>query len=170
MNKEGSHRAELYVRSLLPDSYSQRQAEVVQRLGRLVGSGVLTERQVHPCGNQLPATPAEANTDVGEWLVERFLGFNEWASTNGCGLDPAFEIREVNDTMSGAQYRALRPPAILLAEYREGELVCVTPHRDGETVRTVLDRIAELEAGTTTTYEPVADTKTDRTDARVIQQ
>ena len=157
MNQEGGHRVELYVRSLLPDSYSQRQTEVVQRLGRLVDSGVLTERQVHPCGNQLPATPAEANTDVGEWLVERFLRFTEWASANGCGLGPAFEIREVDDTLSGAQYRAMRPPAILLAEYREGELVCVTPHRDGETVQTVGDRIAELEAGSPTQYEPVAD-------------
>jgi len=173
MNEEGQvggHRAELYVRSLLPSSYSQRQDEVVQRVGELVEQGVLTERRVQPCGQQLPATPAETKTDIGEWLLERFFRFREWATANDCDLAPAFEVREVDDSLTDTRYRAIRPPAILLAEFRERELVCVTPHRDGETVRTVMDRLSTLEAGRPTPYKPVTGPTTERSDAPLVRR
>ena len=163
-------RANLYVRSLVPESYNQRQSEIIQRVGRLVDQGVFTKRYVRPCGRQLPATPTEADTRTGEWLLKRFRAFREWATANDCDITPAFEIQEVECSITESQYRAMRPPAVLLAEYRDGELVCVTPHCDGETVQTVCNRLSELEAGTSTPYEPVADATAGEPTEPVIRQ
>jgi len=148
-------RAELYLRSLLPEGYCQQQASTLDRLAGLVERGVVGERHVQVCGRQVPASPTEARTAVGEQIVGRLSAFREWAAINDCSLAPAMELREVDDSISGAHYRALRLPAVLLAEFRDGELRCVTPHRDGEALRTVGDRLGELEAGEPTTLEPL---------------
>jgi hypothetical protein len=149
-------RAEVYLRSLLPEGYSQQQATTLDRVAELVERGLVRERHVQVCGCQVPASPAETNTGVGERIVTRLAAFREWAAINDCSLAPAMEFREVEDSFAGTHYRAVRLPAIMLAEYRDGTLVCVTPHRDGDTVRTVTDRIGELETGDPPVYEPLS--------------
>lgn len=164
MNGDGipvRRRAELYLRSLWPDGYCARQSSILDRLDGLEERGVVVEHNVQVCGCQVPATRREARTEVGERLVGRISTFRAWAIRNDCSLTPGFEIREVDNSLTGEQYRAVRLPAILLAEYDESGLVCVTPHRDGESVRTVADRVAELETGEPTRFEPVVDRDAD---------
>jgi len=149
-------RAVLYLRSLLPDGYSQQQAATLDRVAELVDRGVVGDRQVRVCGCQVPASPAATRTSAGERIVTRLAACREWASVNDCSLAPAMEFRNVDDSLSGAHYRAVRLPAILLVEYRDGALWCVTPHRDGDTPRTVEDRLDELATGEPTAFEPLS--------------
>jgi len=140
-------RAEVYLRSLLPDGYSGQQATTLQRIAELVDDGIFGERRVRLCGDQIPASIGSTRTEVGAHLLTRLAAFQEWARRNDCSLAPAMELRRVDDTLAGAHYHAVRPPAILLAEYRDDTLRCVTPHRDGDRVRSVADRLAD-EPGT----------------------
>ncbi|MBX0287558.1 HTH domain-containing protein [Haloarcula salinisoli] len=151
-------RAELYVRSLLPEGYSQQQAATLDRVDDLIEDGVVGERQVQVCGHQVPASVAATRTAVGALLVTRLAAFQAWAKRNDCSLAPAMELCTVDDSLADAHYRALRLPAVLLAEYRDGDLRCVTPHHDGEAVRSVDDRLDELAAGEPTTFEPLRRT------------
>jgi len=179
-------RAEIYVRSLLPAGHSQQQAATLERVAGLVERGVVGERQIQVCGHQVPASVAATQTAVGERLVTRLAAFQEWARRNGCSLAPAMELRTVDDSLADAHYRALRLPAVLLAEYRDGDLRCVTPHHDGDGVCSVADRLDELAARELTTYEPLRrttprtptsdmefepeDTETDEEPALLTQQ
>ena len=149
------HRAELYVRSLQPDGYCMEQSSTLDRIDALVERGLLTERQVQVCGYQVPATFEDADTEIGQRIVRRLGAFQMWASMNDCSLTPAIEVREISNSFTGTEYRAVRLPAMLLAEYREGELACVVPHYDGESVRTVVDRVSELESGDPERFEPL---------------
>jgi len=94
-------RAELYLRSLRPDGYCQQQSSVLDRLAGLEQRGVVAERDVHVCGCQVPASPEEAQTEVGARLVGRLSAFREWAMRNDCSLTPGFEIREVDNGLTG---------------------------------------------------------------------
>jgi hypothetical protein len=145
-------RAELYVRSLLPDGHTQQQAAVIDRLQGLSDADVLSDITVQVVGKQIPATPAEARTELGLFVLNRVSVFQEWAKRNNCSLEPAFQVRSVDSTISGEQYRALVFPGQLLAEYDGSELKCVTPHTaDGETV-TVRDRLTMLEGEDESTF------------------
>ncbi|WP_324664003.1 HTH domain-containing protein [Haloarcula sediminis] len=151
-------RAELYVRSLLPEGYSKQQGATLETVGDLVAEGVIGERRVQLCGHQIPVSVDATRTAVGEHLVTRLAAFQEWARRNDCSLAPAMEIHKVDGSLADASYRALRLPSVLLAEYRDGDLSCVTPHHDGETVRCVEDRLDELASGEPATFEPVGHT------------
>jgi hypothetical protein len=151
-------RAELYVRSLLPEGYNKQQGATLEAVGDLVEDGVIGERQVQVCGHQIPVSVDSTRTAVGKHLVTRLVAFQEWADSNDCSLAPAMEIREVDDSLTGSNYRAFRLPAVLLAEYHDGDLRCVTPHHDGDRLRRVSDRLDELAAGDPTTFEPLGYT------------
>ncbi|MDS0259634.1 hypothetical protein NDI56_09545 [Haloarcula sp. S1CR25-12] len=172
-------RAELYLRSLLPEGYSRQQASTLDRVSELVDRGVVGERHVEVCGCQVPASVTATRTGVGERIVSRLSAFQAWAQRNDCTLGPAMELRDVDDSLSDTHYRAVRLPTLLLAEYRDGALRCVTPHCAGDTVRTVEDRLAELEAGEPTVFEPLPprspstlpadiDAEDDDTDERAL--
>jgi len=148
-------RAEVYVRSLLPDGHSEQQADTLDRVAALVEDGVVGERRVRVCGRQVPAALGATRTSVGERLVTRLAAFREWARRNDCTLAPAMELRVVEDSLADARYRAVRLPALFLAEYRDGALRCVTPHHAGDAVHSVDDRLAELESGDPTAFQPV---------------
>ncbi|WP_058997269.1 HTH domain-containing protein [Haloarcula sp. CBA1127] len=145
-------RAELYVRSLLPDGHTQQQAAVIDRLQGLSDTDALSDVSVQVIGRQIPSTPAEARTELGLFALNRVSVFQEWAKRNGCSLEPAFQVRSVDSEISGEQYRALVFPVQLLAEYAGSELKCVTPHTtDGETV-TVMDRLTMIEGEEESTF------------------
>ncbi|MBX0295106.1 HTH domain-containing protein [Haloarcula nitratireducens] len=160
-------RMELYVRSLLPDGYHQRQTELEERVSGLVESGHASDRSVHVWGKQAPATREATTTDVGQFVLERVELFREWAAVNDRSLAPAFEVREVDNRLTDDHYRAIRFPTALLAEFRGDALTCVTPHADEDGVTTITDRLASLEAENHTRFKPVDQVATEepRTDA-----
>lgn len=151
-----SRRVEVYVRSLQPDGYCQQQASMLDRIAALVCHDIVSERVVQVCGCQVPATPDDANTTVGRHLAARVAEFRAWAARNDCSLGPAVEVRHVDDTLADAHYRAVRLPAILLAEFDGDDLLCVTPHRREGTVTTVDDRVAQLAVGEPAAFDPLA--------------
>ena len=62
-------------------------------------------------------------------------------------LDRIEGLAEADNTLTDPGYRAIRLPAMVLAEYRDGPPVCVTPHSGG-------DRVA-LSTGDPTEFEAV---------------
>ncbi|WP_276272874.1 HTH domain-containing protein [Haloarcula litorea] len=156
----GRRRVELLVRSLLPDGYHRQQQDRLDRVDALVADGTFDARSVEVWGDQVPATRAAVRSARGEGIVARVAAFREWAAKNGVSLAPAFAVREVDDSISGEQYRAMRVPAVTLAEFADGRLVCVTPHAGDGGVTTVADRLAALDAGTGTEFSPLERTET----------
>jgi len=76
--------------------------------------------------------------------------YRQKLACNGCSLAPATGSRPVDDWLSDAHYPAIRLPAVLPAEYRDGDRRCVTPHGD-----TVADCLDELTAGDPAASEPL---------------
>lgn len=153
---QGGRRAELYVRSLLPAGSRAQQTAVLERLGALEADGIVDEYDVHVWGREAPASPSETRTDAGAYALDRVSRFREWAQANGVSMASTFERREVDAEFTDETYRSLRFPTFLLAEYRDDELTCVTPHRTDETVFTVADRLGRLARDEAVSYEPLA--------------
>jgi hypothetical protein len=127
---------ELHVRSLSPTAAGGRVRKVVGRLAALDDGGCLDGYAVRVTGGELPTTP-RVPTDTGAALRRRLDRCRAWADERGAEL---VGVRE-RETPAG---RELVLPALLLAEYRDGDLAYVAPHDDGERVRTVADRLDAL--------------------------
>lgn len=140
----GGRRVALYVRSLVPAGSREQQSAVLERLDALDAEGAVASYDVHVWGKRAPASATEARTEAGEYAAERVSRFREWADANGVSVASTFELREVDGAFTGESYRSVVLPTFLLAEYRGDELACVTPHRDGDQVRTVADRLGRL--------------------------
>ena len=154
-------RAELYVRCLRPDGYYRQQAAVLDSLAGLVADGVVTDRSVSVVGRQVPASVAAAETAPGRTIARRLTRFREWAAHNDRDLGPALADRAVEDRITDTRYRACRVPAMLLAEYRGDDLLCVTPHCADGTTTTVPERLARLAAGDPREFDPLSEAVPD---------
>jgi len=144
--RRGVH-AELYVRSLAPRGATDEQAAVLETLEALSDRDTLADYQVHVCGEQLPATHADAGTAFGQYLLNRIAVFSEWAERNGCSLGKLYERRSIDSAFTGTTHDVIRLPTMALAEYEGTDLRFVAPCTiDGETI-SVRDRIDELLAG-----------------------
>lgn len=152
---------ELYVRCLRPDGYYRQQAAVLDTLAGLVADGVVAERTVRVVGRQVPASVAAAETAPGRTIARRLSRFRAWAARNDLELEPALERRAVEDRLTDTRYRACRVPAMMLAEYRGDDLLCVTPHCADGTTTTVPDRLARLAAGDPTEFDPLPEAVPD---------
>lgn len=136
---------ELAVRTLSPRGCQRRQNEVVRRLNALAERGVVDDVSVSVWGDRVATTTADAETDHGREVLDAVASFREWADDHGLSVDPFFETRESHSEFTGESYAALELPAMVLAEYRDGELSWVSPCVDGEEAYTVGDRLATLE-------------------------
>ncbi|WP_226010649.1 HTH domain-containing protein [Halomicrobium salinisoli] len=142
----GGPRIELYVRSLSSFRPRGGRADLVERLGALEADGRIERFDVRVWGRRAPATREAARTAPGAAVHERLAAFREWADGNGLSLAPAVGERAV-DSPTGDRSRSVELPAVLLAEYDDGDLTCVTPHADGGTVRTVPERLERIGDG-----------------------
>jgi hypothetical protein len=141
---ESGVRIDLYVRSLSPRE-SRRQIEhVVERLERLVADSVLAEYRLIPTGAELPATPDDAVTEYGEFLLHRIGVFEDWAAANGRSLGKLFERRTVFSRFTDEEHDAVSMPTMVMAEYDGTSLRFVAPCQDGAERVSVLDRLDAL--------------------------
>ncbi len=141
---ESGVRIDLYVRSLAPRE-SRRQIEgVVERLERLADDGVLARYRVIPTGAELPATPADAVTEYGEYLLHRIAVFEEWAAASGRSLDTLFERRTVYSQFTDEEHDAVQMPTMVMAEYDGTALRFVAPCQADEERVSILDRLDAL--------------------------
>ena len=84
-------------------------------------------------------------------LHDRVVEFEQWATEQGCTLQPAFQWRPAgfeDDDDDPRKYRTILTPLITLAIYdtSEQELAAVYPHVDGEEVQTIHDGIKAVES------------------------
>jgi predicted transcriptional regulator len=134
-NDDSTVRAELFVRSLAPDSV-ERQDAVAAGLAALADGGAVDQHAVEIWGNAVPL-------GVDHPLAQRVQRFREWADEEGVAL-VGLEERSTG-TLVDEQRVVVSLPTMALAEYRDGELTSVAPYRrpDG-TVCTVDDRLDAL--------------------------
>ena len=84
-----------------------------------------------------------AATEVGREKLRQAARYERWAREADVSL--SIQVHEGASTVIGERYRELRVPTMTLAEFREIDLRCVTPHTNGETTRTDTDRLCALE-------------------------
>ena len=150
---DAGHRVELYVRSFAPGSSHQLQDAVVRRLQALVEDGHLDGMRLQVWGNGICPESAAASTTAGGFVLDRVSTFVAWARANGFTPRSCLRATDVCSTLADVEYTAIRFPQILLAEFRDGELVFLSPCGDTERSIAVLDHLDALADGTL----PVAD-------------
>jgi hypothetical protein len=141
----GGSTLELAVRTLSPRGCRDRQTEAVRRLNALADRGVVDDVSVTVWGDRVPTTTEEAETDHARSVLDAVDEYAGWAADHGLSVDPFFETREAHSAFTGESSTAMELPAMVLAEYRGGELYWVSPCVDGEETYTVGDRLSTLE-------------------------
>lgn len=77
--------------------------------------------------------------------VETFERFETWAEPAGTSIRPPFTVRTMTSEFTGETKRLLEPPIFCLAFERNGQLLNVVPHSDGDRHRSVKEALAALE-------------------------
>ena len=135
---------ELFVRSLAPEGTGDEQVAVVNQLDRLRESGQIADYSVTVWGNAVTHDSPLAGTDAGEAVLGRVAEFEQWAADEGVSLEQFIQRDVVHSTIRDTTQTVIRLPAMMIAEYEDGELQHVTPHERDEVV-TVQDRLDSLE-------------------------
>lgn len=143
MAPDAPDRFELFVRSLEPTTAAPAHDACVEHLQRLASAGPVTF-DVEVWGEALPVESPSAATPAATSLHDRVRTVRRWAAAHDAEL-PGFE-RVETDTLAGPGREALRLPALLLAAYREGELVEVAPRVEADELVTVADVVGAVDA------------------------
>ncbi|MFC7227982.1 hypothetical protein N0B31_11270 [Salinirubellus salinus] len=141
---ETERRVECWVRSLarVPDG---PQGRVVRRLEWLATDGRLDTLEVETWPATVPTDRERLLGSHERTVHERLETFEDWADRRDRDLGPGFEERGVGHTALDAPVEQVRTlPAVALAEYREGELVRVTPSSDERGVDSVDAHLQDL--------------------------
>jgi len=136
-------RLELFVRSLAPDTGRTYQDRVIEQLQELSESDRVESFDLYVCGDCVCPSTVAAETDTGQFLLDRFEGFEEWALQNDVEL-VGFERRCVQSSFRGEEVTGLRFPRICLAEFVDERVRFVAPSADDGDVM-VPDRLDVLE-------------------------
>lgn len=126
---------ELYVRSLAPHGGEPSRAEIIEQVRTLVEHGIVDDYEIVVWGEALPV-------DTDHELSERLAKFRAWAAAHDAVL-VGFEDRPAGSLVDEKR-RVTTLPTVALAEYRDGELVGVTPHERDGALRTVADHVGAL--------------------------
>jgi len=144
---DSGHCVELYVRSFAPGSSQGLQDAVVRRLQELVEVGRLDGMRLHVWGDSICPESAAASTAAGEFVLDRVSTFVAWARANGFTPRSCLRATDVCSTLADVEYTAIRFPQLLLAEFRDGELLFLSPCGDGSRSIAVLDHLDALSDG-----------------------
>lgn len=79
--------------------------------------------------------------------VEAFEQFTEWAYVEGVDIQPPFDVRRRDSTITGESREILVTPLCCLAVYVDSTLVGVYPHLDEGEPRSVTDAVAAIRTG-----------------------
>lgn len=136
-------RLELYVRSL--SAGATPAADHAERVRALASDGRVADADVLVWGEEVGLSTTAFRTRIGKAILDRIAAFRAWADERGGTMHPFFETRSVTGSVTGETYASIRLPVACLAEYADGELVHVAPHRAGGGTCTVRDRLRYLE-------------------------
>jgi hypothetical protein len=141
----GSPRLELYVRTLSPPGARARQEAVIGRLQRLADEGHIEEFHVTVWGKQIDPTSRVAETDQGQFILNRVAEFQQWALANNTTLESFYETREQSSSITGQELTTMVLPKMGLAAYDGSELQQVSPCDAESGVYSVSDHLEDLE-------------------------
>ncbi|MBX0294157.1 HTH domain-containing protein [Haloarcula nitratireducens] len=141
-----TRRAELFVRSDLPQPSRKRRAAIEERLCQLQRRGVFDGFETTTWRKRVPVEGDDARPER-----DRYNEFAEWASETDACLAPFFDTRLCYSTETGEKRTELVMPVLCLAIYEDGKLAQVAPvGADGKT-RSVDAFLTELaDTGTRT--------------------
>lgn len=125
---------ELYVRSLAPTGGEPDRTALVEQVRAAAEQGG-GEAEVVVWGRAVPA-------DSDHPLADRLAQFRTWAADTGARLVGVEEC--TTGSLADEKRHVTRLPSVALAEYRDGELVAVTPHERDGAIRTVADHLGAL--------------------------
>lgn len=158
-------RLELYVRTLSPPGARSRQDEVLERLERLEEEDPVEDVFVKVWGKQIDPTTKAADTDQGQFILNRIAEFQQWALANNTTLESFYQTSEQSSSITGEEYTTIVLPKMGMAEYHGNELAHVSPSTTGEDdVFRVGDHLEQIErrltgqpSGTLSAPSPVAE-------------
>jgi hypothetical protein len=148
---------ELYVRSLAPRAGHAQQEALIRRLEELDATDRIDEYSVTVWGRRVSLSSAAAETDAGQFVLDRVEAFRDWARRSSRSVDSFFETHRVESSLTDEEYVALVLPAVVLAEYRDGELAYVAPCSDGGTATTPADQLDHLESSPVLDSDPLGN-------------
>lgn len=137
-------RLELYVRTLSPPGARTRQEEVIDDLQHLEDADHVADAHVHVWGRQIDPTTNAADTEQGQFVLNRIAEFKQWALANNTTLDSFYETREQSSSITGADHTSIILPKMGLAEYHGAELAQVSPCSEPDSVYTITDHLEDL--------------------------
>lgn len=143
---------ELFVRSLSPTEAPA--TDHVDRVRTFAADGRVADATVTVWGDEVGLAETPRRTATGRFILERVAALRAWAADNDVGVAPFFRTREVATTVTGETFTAMRLPVCCLAEYRDCEVVHVTPHLADDRTVTVADRLQQLERAAGATASP----------------
>jgi len=159
-----SIRLELYVRTLSPSGARARQEAVLERLQRLEDEGHIDDFYVKVWGKQIDPTTRAAETDQGQFILNRIAEFKQWALAENTTLESFYQTHEQSSSITGEDHTKIVLPKLGLAEYHGSELAQVAPCTTGDDVYSITDHLDELErrlagpsAAEGATVSPVAE-------------
>lgn len=158
-----SVQAVLRLRTMGPSGLNPPQTAVIDRLQTLTENGPIADLDIDIWGASMGITQDDRDP---RGTREAVAEFKQWADDQGCTLRPAFEWRSAESAADGEeQHGRIITPLITLAVYDDSEerLQAVSPHVDGEEVRTVHDGIEALESMAETGEAEQSDGETNET-------
>jgi hypothetical protein len=156
-------RLELYVRTLSPPGARTRQEQVIKRLQRLEDEDHIDDFYVKVWGRQIDPTTKAAETDQGEFILNRIAEFKQWALANNTTLESFYQTHEQSSSITGQDHTTIVLPKMGLAEYHGSELEQVAPCTDEDDVHSVVNHLDDLE-------RRLADQPTTSTAATVAEE
>ena len=138
-------RVELFVRSLAPETARQKQESIIERLRDLEANGTVDAMELHVVGDCVCPSTIAATTETGQFLLERFETFQQWADRNGVEL-VGFRDRCIDSSMTGETVTGITFPRLCLAIFDGADCRFVAPvagENTGETVPETVRRLSE---------------------------
>jgi hypothetical protein len=122
-------------------------AKVIDTLTTLSRRDDLDDLSVYLWGKRIvPAAVPTTQTNQGQFFTNRIKRFFQWANSAERTLEPMFERTTVESSYIDASYEAIVLPTVTVAEYHDGTLEQVTPHRTEGVYQSVRDHVDSLEA------------------------
>lgn len=136
---------ELYVRTLTPPGARSRQEDVLERLEHVEEADPVDDVFVKVWGKQIDPTTRAADTDQGQFILNRIAEFQQWALANNTTLESFYQTHEQSSSITGEDHTTIVLPKIGLAEYHGNELHQVSPCTQNDGVFNVGDHLEDLE-------------------------
>jgi len=143
-------RLEFYVRTLSPPGATTRQEAIIDRLERFDEAGHVADYHVKVWGKGIDPTTKAAETEQGEFILNRIAEFQQWALANNTTLESFYQTRRQSSSITGEEHTKIVLPKMGLAEYHGSELQQVSPCTEGDDVLRVIDHLDDLEQRVTT--------------------